>query len=492
MFIAIPIHGRPTWRDPPWMTLLLILLNCLIYFGPQRSDEQAWEQAVAYYMRSTLPRLELPRYIEHLRHAASPARRALAKRLGDPPSASEEAFLLRLMERDRDFQEDLLAERVIRPDHADYVRWKNDRARFDGLKGSGFTDRWASNPTDWRPLTAVTAVFLHGSTAHLTGNMVFLFIFGCAVEAALGRLRYLMFYLLAGVGGYLLDLASHRDDLVTSLGASGAIAGLMAMYVALYGRRRIQFFVKFFVYFDIVRTPAIILLPIWIAHELLQQHFAQGAGVAYMAHAGGLLTGAMLIALLKWRYPETVLKLPDAGSADGFDSQRARAEALVRNMELDAARGAYRRLVALRPDDRESLTRFFNLAKLVPADEDFHQAAKCLLSLRDSDPGTDELVHDCFRVYWNRAKPGPCLPPGIVASLGLRFARAGWTDDAARLAGVLQQTVPTHDALPILLLTMVQSELRRNERERASEYAAILNDRFAGSSEARVAAGLLR
>jgi membrane associated rhomboid family serine protease len=492
MFLVFPLNSKPDWLNPPWMTVLLILLNCLVYFGPQRADEQAWQRGVDFYTQSDLPALEFPRYADYLRQSDNPQQRELAGRIEHLTSAADSEQLLRLMEHDRDFQAALHAGRIVRPDQVEYARWLEQRTRFDQVKGSGFTDRWSSNPADWRSVTALTATFLHGSAAHLIGNMVFLFLFGYTVEVALGRRRYLAYFLLAGIGADLADLAARWNSLGISIGASGAIAGLMAMYVSLYGRRRIRFFYQFLFYFDYVKAPAIILLPVWIAHEFLQQQLDRQGGVAYMAHAGGFVTGALLIAWYRWRHQVTMVELPEAARDDGFNDEKARAEALMRKMQLDAARAAYGRLVVLRPADRESLTKFFNLAKLVPADEDFHRAALRILALRETDAETDELVHGCFATYWRTARPRPRLGPDVCARLGQRFARMGRIDDAARLAGLLQQAAPAHDALPGLLLALIHGELRRDKRARANEYAAMLDAGFPGSSEAKMAAGLLR
>ncbi|MBN8449323.1 MAG: rhomboid family intramembrane serine protease [Candidatus Accumulibacter sp.] len=96
----------------------------------------------------------------------------------------------------------------------------------------------------------------------------------------------------------------------------------MAMYVSLYGRRRIRFFYQFLFYFDYVKAPAIILLPVWIAHELVQQQLDGQGGVAYMAHAGGFVTGALLIAWYRWRHQVTTVDLPEAATDDGFPAQQ--------------------------------------------------------------------------------------------------------------------------------------------------------------------------
>ena len=102
------------------------------------------------------------------------------------------------------------------------------------------------------------------------------------VEQTLGTKRYLALYLLAGACGDLGDLLSRWNSPIIGLGASGAISGLMASYAVLYGRQRIRFFYQFLFYFDYVKAPAIILLPVWIGHEFLQQAINSEGGIAYI------------------------------------------------------------------------------------------------------------------------------------------------------------------------------------------------------------------
>jgi hypothetical protein len=229
--------------------------------------------------------------------------------------------------------------------------------------------------------------------------MVFLFAFGYTVELALGRSRYLLFYLLAGCAGDVGDLLARWGSPGIGLGASGAISGLMAMYAMIYGRRRIRFFYQLLFYFDYVKAPAIILLPAWIAHEFFQHWFNPGNGVGNMAHAGGLLGGALLFALNKRLFPQTLKAPPEASADDGFAAEKAKAEALLKAMKLEAARESYGRLVALRPSDREVLGRYFNLAKLAPDGEHFHEAARRVFALEGADPPTMQLLYDAFRDY---------------------------------------------------------------------------------------------
>lgn len=491
MFLAFPLNSKPNWRNPPWLTILLIVVNCVVYFGPQRSEEKAWDKAFAYYAASDLPGLELPRYVEYLRRSGDAKTRLAADRIEEGIRHRYAVIGLRLMERDRRFQDELDAGRILRPDEADYPRWREQRTKFAQMRPPPFTERWASNPSDWKPVTLISAAFLHGSLGHLAGNMVFLFIFGYTVELVLGRGRYLLFYLLAGCAGEVGDLIARWGSPVIGLGASGAISGLMAMYAMIYGRQRIRFFYQLLFYFDYVKAPAIILLPAWIAHEFLQQWLNPEGGVAYMAHAGGLIGGALLLALHKRFHPEPLALPPDEPVSDGYAEEKLKAESLLKAMRLDEARAAYGRLVALRPADRDALTKYFNLAKLAPSDEQFHRAARNLFALEGDDPATVDLLHAAFQTYWTTAKPRPRLSTDQMARLAIRFARGGRLVDAERLTKLLLNQAPNHPALPSALLGLVRAELGRNGRERAMEHGRTLAARFGDSAEARIATELI-
>lgn len=490
MFLVFPLNDRPDWRNPPWMTILIILLNVLVFFGPQGWDEAAADRAARYYLSSSLPRLELPRYAEYLRQRGDRDSRAWADRIDASVATGKFEQPFRFMLNDRVFLKKLHAGRVLLPEEPDYALWREQHMKYDAIRGTPFTEQWASNPVDWNPVTLVTSTFLHGGLAHLVGNMVFLFVFGYTVEKTLGARRYLAFYLLAGIGGGIADLITRWGSHVIGLGASGAISGLMAMYVMLYGRQRIKFFYQFLFYFDYVTAPAVILLPAWIAHELFQQWFGD-EGVAYMAHAGGLATGALLIAWHKRRHPETRVVVNEAPPDPGIE-ELARAEGLLKQLRTDEARAAFAQLTKLRPGDRRVLSQYFNVAKLKPASEDFHRAAALIFALNETDGATAALVHESFSAYMQAAKPSAQLSPADVARLALRFGREGHAADAGRLARVLLGRVPDHADLPRVLLGAVFALRQKGEAASADELSRELRERFPRSNEARMAAEAAR
>ena len=148
--------------------------------------------------------------------------------------------------------------------------------------------------------TIFTAMFMHGSLTHLLGNMLYLWIFGDNLENVMGHTRYLLFYLLCGVIATLCHVFSaqilNNGLLIPSLGASGAISGVLGGYLLLFPRNLVRIFALAF----IIRIPAFITLGLWIAMQLVESigiisSGYEGGGVAYAAHIGGFIAGLLLV-----------------------------------------------------------------------------------------------------------------------------------------------------------------------------------------------------
>jgi len=169
----------------------------------------------------------------------------------------------------------------------------------------GFTGNPPAQPASWE--TGFSSMFLHGSLIHLFGNMLFLAIFGPAVEDAMGRVRYPLFYLLGGLFALGAQVLVSPDSTAPTLGASGAIAAVLGGYIALYPRARILSLVFIVFFVTIVEVPAAYLLGFWFVVQLyfgaagLGNHPAGGGGVAYFAHLGGFAFGFVLIRPFLWR-----------------------------------------------------------------------------------------------------------------------------------------------------------------------------------------------
>ena len=162
--------------------------------------------------------------------------------------------------------------------------------------------RFAEDPAGQLP-TVFSAMFMHGSWLHLGGNMLYLWIFGDNVEDSFGHLKYLLFYLLAGIAATFAQFAALPASNVPNVGASGAIAGVLGAYILMFPNARINVLLGR----QIVAMPAIIVLGFWIVLQLVSgvgsiaTTSADVGGVAYMAHVGGFAAGFLMAFLFRPR-----------------------------------------------------------------------------------------------------------------------------------------------------------------------------------------------
>jgi len=168
------------------------------------------------------------------------------------------------------------------------------------MRGDTFVIKWSAIPAQitsghhW--ITILTAMFMHGSWSHIIGNMIFLWAFAPEIEDAMGRGRYLIFYLAGGLIAMLAQIAADPHSTIPNLGASGAIAAVMGAFIVTYPRDRIKSVLFIFVFARITFIPAALLIGFWFLTQLVHAGAVaqvQTGGVAYLAHIGGFVFGAV-------------------------------------------------------------------------------------------------------------------------------------------------------------------------------------------------------
>jgi membrane associated rhomboid family serine protease len=143
------------------------------------------------------------------------------------------------------------------------------------------------------PLTILSHMFMHGGFVHLFGNMLYLWIFGDNVEDALGRVRFLLFYLCCGIGAAFVHILSDVNSTIPMVGASGAIAGVLGAYFVLYPRANVLTLVIFFLFIRTIKIPAILFLGLWFCIQVL--NVGSAGSVAWYAHISGFICGMIII-----------------------------------------------------------------------------------------------------------------------------------------------------------------------------------------------------
>ena len=167
--------------------------------------------------------------------------------------------------------------------------------------GEAFVVKWSFVPARFMadPIanlpTIFTSMFMHAGVAHLVGNMVYLWIFGDNVEESYGTVKYLLFYLVCGIGAIFSQMIVNSDSTIPNLGASGAIAGVLGAYILLFPSSRVRVLVGQ----SITQMPALVVIGFWFVLQFFSSisslySTSDEGGVAYLAHVGGFVAGAVL------------------------------------------------------------------------------------------------------------------------------------------------------------------------------------------------------
>ncbi len=432
--LIIPFDRKIDWAHPPAITLFLILINCLIYFGWQSGDEQRLTEAVDFYQDSGLDKMEAKAYEDYrVKHKTEAIE-------VPPQEASEVQKIQAIVERQThpDFMTAVRNESLIPVEDKTYADWQNKRASFEEKMSKVVFWEYGLKTAEFEPLDALVHMFLHGSFMHLLGNMFFLMAVGFLVERTFGSGAYLVCYLLAGMGGVALDFLLDPYRFIPGVGASGAISGLMGMYAVLFWIRPIRFFYFLFIIFGFATLPAITLLPIWVANELYQLLYNSGSHVNYAAHLGGLVSGGLIAFGVRRFLPSFSLDhIEQEDEKEVLDGQLAQAIEYCDLLEYRKAQPILTRLHNQYPDDQRILHYLHQSSRIQPASESYHRVSLRILSLDGDDPETNDWVLNTYREYLQRAKPQPRLGSRLGSRLARRFIQSGHLGEAEPLVAQL-------------------------------------------------------
>jgi membrane associated rhomboid family serine protease len=414
--LIMPLHRRLTLATAPVVTITLILLNCVVFFFLQSGDDRVLRDALDYYQQSQLGVIEFPAYESWLRDHAGDVD-------GQRLEAMQEAhpkLKVALIESDAEFLDQLRTDRVILPSNQGYAEWRAKRVEFDRIRDSAFTSRHALRFTNIEPGRMSWAMFMHGGLDHLIGNMVFLLVLGLLVEGALGSWWYLGLYLLGGFGAAFATVAWHWGDQGLALGASGAIAALMGAYCVIWGLRRVRVFYWFFVVFNYVRVPALVLLPFWLGWQVLNMWFNGDAGIGFDAHAGGIVCGAGLALLLR-----RVGGVRDAFVEEDEREEKREGHAIsytraldhIGKLEISQARALLEHIEADEPGQSHVLIALYRCTRYGGTPAQLDAAATRVLSLpAKSEPAILELK-TIFEDYLKACAGMPRVAPDVLLRL---------------------------------------------------------------------------
>ena len=471
----IPLDRKPDWNNPPLITFILIMVNVLFYFIWQDNDDLHTQEYYENY-NYELVQIELPAYAKY-RNIDNLSPQEI-QNWGD-----QALQLAQEMLTDRAFQDKLDNNEIITPSNNSWPRWRELRAHVVASRDRIVWLNYGITPADPSLLTYFTSMFLHGSASHLWGNMIFLFLLGFVVEIILGRAIFFVAYMLSGLlSGYAYVLL-FADSSVAGVGASGAISGILGMYIVLFGLRKIRFFYFLFVYFDYVKAPAIIILPFYILWQLYIQ-FGTETNINVTAHLGGLL-GGIIIALIAKRFQTSLNTeyINQDVNKDKLQQQLSEGQQLLASMQVDKAKILFKNLYSQYPDNVQVLQNLFTLSKYTPTSPEYHQYAQKLLTLHGVDRATITIVHNTYLDYAKSDKPN--WSPQLLIQLATRFARAGFVDDAEKISQYMLKAKKDLPGNAQVLVALIKANKNSNP-EKAAQHRQTLLQMYPQSDEAKL------
>ncbi|MCG8471490.1 MAG: rhomboid family intramembrane serine protease [Desulfobacterales bacterium] len=478
--LIIPLSGKLNLRNLPFVTISLILINALIFFSTFSKDRRIFKNAMEYYQETGLLETELEAYQKYVEgeDRENPCQGLKGSRRSDYGPC------IQAMVADEAFQEALKDDEIIRPESKGYESWRDGRNRYEEILSNSSSNRWGFTPDKHRPVTFLSHMFLHGGVMHLLGNMIFLWLVGCALEMAMGRGVFFGVYLATGLGAVLLFWLAYRSSSTPLVGASGAVSGLMGAFSLLFWKRKIRVFYSLGFYFNTVRVYGWILLPIWLGGELVQLIWLGAENVAYMAHIGGLLSGGMASFFYTKGLKRDVEDLfEEPPEVDETALMMEEAMDCMARLDVAGARSAFEAILAEEPLHERAAEQLFNLASNTPESPFFHETTARILFGLLSHGGALEKVDHYYRIYRERASFVK-FPPELCLLLARHLLHRNCEEEARKYLFFLAKKRPTLNGLSEAWLNYATLCKRKGQEKHFFQALQVILTYMEDSSEA--------
>jgi membrane associated rhomboid family serine protease len=488
--LIIPLTGKFNKKNLPWITIFIILINCFIFVFLQSGDDKIYEEANKYYFKSGLAEIEVNQYIKYKKGQNDVQQDIKQQEPTNPDSEIMKQYYAEMFQ-DRKFESLLLSDKIITPAEPQYKTWRELRTQFDNILNQVSSAKYGFIPANHNLFTVFSHMFLHGSFMHLLSNMIFLWLVGCILELGFGRITYIIVYLLGGLSSTGLDYLFNINSTIPSIGASGAISGLIGAYTVAYGRTKINVFYSLGFYFNYIRVYAILLLPLWLANEAFKLIFYKNSNIAYLAHIGGLLGGAFLgfliIKIFRTDSHKVFEDVPDPKKT--ITTLLEKALHKIESLDMKGARPLLLEILAIDENNSAALKQLYNIDKLQPASDEFHKTAKKRMLVLSREAGSGKVLLDTYLHYCKIADKHK-IDPSMLLYLCHVFADSRKLDEAEKIIDEVLLIAPNHPRLAQSMLEVAQLNAKKGEKEKSIRLLQIVQERFPYSTEAKVAGKL--
>jgi membrane associated rhomboid family serine protease len=390
------------------------------------------------------------------------------------------------MKQDHNFLVKLKNDEIITPQDPLYSEWKPLREDYEYKRSKITSLNYGFIPAEHRPVTFITHMFMHGGLGHLFGNMVFLWLVGCLLEMGGGRIFYSVSYLLAGLGSVLAFWLAYPGSPLPLVGASGAISGMMGAFTVLYCRRKVKIFYSMGFYFNYLETRAIYLLPIWIGMEVWQLIFGGMSNVAYMAHIGGLVSGAFIgffnLKVLKSFNADVIEPEPE----DEISPMIEKALQHIRQLDIETGAGYLEQALAKDSEHIGAMTHLYNARKTDPQDQRFHDITRTLLSRLTREKTHYKTAVKIYNEYTQLTKR-PRLSSDLYFKMISILTGLGYPEKAERILAMIIKRKPDFPGIPSALLKLATGYRQKGGNSKDQKYLQIITRNYPNSTECEIA-----
>lgn len=482
--IIIPTEKSFDWKHAPIALFTIVLLNIFFFFSYQMDDQKKITEALIDYQRFEFFQHEWTLYQEYLKASDQ------LDMLEDSQFMYEEGEVEVLsvsMLMDFEFYEYLRdhSERffqVAKMNEFKAREWSIERRAIHNKMKQVSSIAHGLIPKEIGIFDVISHQFLHGDIMHLVGNMFFLVVCGFAVEAAIGSLKFTGFYLLSGIVGGLSHCFIDLQSTVPLIGASGAISGVMAMYLAIFRLKKIEFFYWIFAFVGYFKAPALLILPVYIGMELFNYFAYPDSNVAFMAHAGGFVAGAAAIAItLKIQPLSTALNQEYVEQDTSIDPAKEKLAKIYSSIDSYSFSTALNLLNQYLEEEKNTFDLQFlkyTLCKLTGND----QLTQSLIELFSNKRYTEEQLHKLSLLWREYADVREELDDDHAMNIALNMVSHNMLELAEGIFSKIYRQNKTHTQLGVLAKKLALLYGEQNNHNKQLHFNQIAEQLIGGSN----------
>ena len=397
---------------------------------------------------------------------------------------------------DENAQEELIFNIIIQLDFYRYLRvnqydyfkksnnvgdWFEKREKINEVVKSTSISFLGLTPSSFNAFHLLTYQFLHGNIMHLLGNMFFLVICGFAVEVALGRWRFLFFYLLCGIAGGGLHIIFNLKESLPLVGASASISGAMAMYLGLFRFKKIEFFYWFFIFVGYFKAPALFILFFYIGKEIFQFINNSGSNVAFIAHTGGFIAGAFFMVILYYLRPIIFQQhyiAEEEQTVPLIQKKMATVYEFIEKYQFDAAQKALSRIVDEHGINFDIAMLRVNLSKI----EKSNEYKKNFIDLIKIKTFKIHEIEKIEKIWLDSPNMHNIVEDIDAINIGLIMAKLPSPETAAKICDRLVEKKCSHPSLISLAKNIASAFEKIQNNERSRLYLALARRPITGKT----------